>query len=164
MAVIAASAVLLLAVVGAFYLATGSKDESFKPAPSWYYDLGDGELFTIAEVRLPPIPTPSDADDAERRGVIARLFSCGRCNTAKRFIGWLETYTAEGRRRIKGFADQAPRDALVEMVGNDLLIAAPPESPGGAVRWHGYNTAEAEAIREAAMSRCEDGAPTECLP
>jgi hypothetical protein len=161
---VAAGVVLAVAIVLILMqvLAGGSGQEAETQA--WFYDLNTGQLFVTTRDELSPIGAPSGPrPTGEPAGALARVFSCHECNAKNRYIGWLEIYTPQGHENLEG-TPLYPPDVLANLAGNEKLIAAPPESAGDAVEWHGYNTPQAQRIRERARQRCDDGEATECLP
>src|SRR5262245_56366786 len=90
------SAVLLcLAGVSVILFFRAQRAPVARQQETWFYDLGDGKLYTVSGSPIPPAAAPSKktAPDGSPGGVRAHVFACGNCADASaRFVGYLETY------------------------------------------------------------------------
>lgn len=84
---------------------------------AFYYDLNSTKakvmdrLFVSNGNQFPPIPAPSGKpmDNGLPSGVRAWVFSCGSCtDKSKYFIGFLETFTQEGKEAIQALKNRTP--------------------------------------------------------
>lgn len=120
----------------------------------WYYDLTARQLVAFdAKGQMPPVKLPSGNE-----GVMAHVFSCGKCNSQEQFIGYLESLTEEGRRiRQDPVMPDRPVDLMVGQV-----IARPPTGDEE-IRWIPAGSDAAPAIMRAAT--CPGGKrPEVCIP
>ncbi len=85
------------------------------PAPArrvrtaWFYDLNTGELFTASADAIPPIDAPSGPlrVGGGPAGVRAYVFTCGECDDASRFVGYIETYSPAASRQMRAARQRA---------------------------------------------------------
>jgi hypothetical protein len=141
---------LALALVQVLRMSGGERGVSHV----YYWDLGSGELFT-APAALAPIDAPSGPS----QGVLAMVFSCGKCDEGSRFVAWLEQHTPEARRMLESGNRDDPR--YQEVVASGHQIAAAP-APGAAPQWNAYQSPQAAAVTKAGLGRCEQ--PRLCTP
>lgn len=131
---IAAGIFLLAVVIGLVGMTSGGRRYR-EVHQHWYYDLGDNQLFETKIDQHPPIEAPSGpGPDGKPAGVRAHVFACTNCDDADaRFIGYLETYTPEGKAlKDRGdFRAAAKFRLLREPDGSQWVKAQDP--PGAAV-------------------------------
>lgn len=169
-AIVALVAVLVLggSVVLIWWSRSGPSGAA--PVRVYFLDLNTRELFAAPSTSIPAIAAPSDGAGATPlKGVRAFVFSCGDCRTeADRTIGWLETYSPEGQKKLAPlFGPNRPPNGPTnpdEMQGildpGEHLVADAKEE-----NWYDANSPEAGRIRRDAMNPCPSGErPRECRP
>jgi len=144
-----------LAVIG---LTSMPQTANATPQTAWFYDLNTGELFE-ASYAIPPIATSSGKHDGEPAGVMAYVFSCGKCSADQRYIGWLETRQEPG---ISAAALEAEQELKP---GTPLLLQ---EASGTMIRrvddkqWYPIEGEAAQHVMDEALSKCDSAEPIRC--
>jgi hypothetical protein len=130
-AVVTIAAVLLL-IAALFLLMKNCQG----PGPTqnitsnYYYDMNTKQTFVGKADLIAPISTPSGtykpAPDAPEMGagVKAYVFACGDCSDPKKhFIGYLEMYTPEAKKKMEQFMEQAAqREGGAQMSPESYLM------------------------------------------
>ena len=114
--VVAVIALVVLAVALFIIIRTlgGGGGTRGNPSDAFWYDLQTGKLFPH-EGAVSPIEAPSGG-----QGVRAYVFACKSCDDDNdRFIGYLERYTAEGKRIFE--AEQAKNNPMARMAAMSHL-------------------------------------------
>lgn len=142
-----AAVVLVAALAVLYFQARPAGDLGGRPV--YYLDLETGEFFTERLDAVPPVTAPSGG-----AGVRANLYTCDECEPG-RWMGYLETYTEEARRRYEqeGVLSEAEEDYLVRELEGD--------------RWVPYFSRRGESLREAVYEHCPgdpNDFPRQCRP
>lgn len=154
----------------------------------YYYDLGNGTIFTAKSNEIPPIESKSGPGPAGNpQGVRAYVFSCGDCkNESERFVGWLEMYTREAKEMMQspnrmGPGMPPPPGSPNAAPGSPAAAPGSPAAPAGQAQppgpeffdfwekghlvrtveedsWVQANSPEGFAIMQALQGKCGQGA------
>jgi hypothetical protein len=120
---------LVVAAAVGIYLYLSKPNAPSLPTKAYFYDLEAKHLFTADRAKVAPIANPAGKEGV---GVRAYVFSCGRCeNESERFVGYLETFSAEGKAGMTQTQNPAA---------------------GGSATGVGYGQSPAFSARKAAMS------------
>ena len=134
--------------------------------PEWtreyYYDLNTGRLFEADMKNAPPIEAPSGSHEGRPAGMLAYVFTCGKCTEAEWQVGFLENHTddaklASGEINVSsgpGFGD--PR--LFSRLAQGILVKRP-EDPD----WVPKSSPEGQMLIREAMN-CGQGPAKRCRP
>jgi hypothetical protein len=161
----AVAAVLIL--VGAVLIITRARNPTPEPSPKLYfYDLGPSSAdpldrtFVLEASEVPPVKPPSGyvTPAGSPGGVRAYVFACGDCNdSARRFIGFLETYTPAAKAALLEQGKQVQADPKAAMsrptpvINLGHLVGTPDGS-----RWAPFDSGEGLALRRGIEARCTD--------
>jgi hypothetical protein len=164
--------VVLIALALVFTLrgGGGGSQVPVSPTRAWFYDVGTGKLFPGEAKAIPPIPAPSGKQlaDGSAGGVRAHVFSCGECNDAEQFIGWLEYATPAARalmEQVGRAAESDMRPPDFETVNEKIQAGQLIAKAEAADAWLPSNSEAAIAIQGEAMKRCGEGkTPKRCTP
>jgi len=155
-------------VVVAVVMAVGNaRPRGSKPPDQvWFYDLSTGRLFTTDRSAVPPITVD------ESMAVRARVYGCNGCGEGDRQVVIIEKYPDAAAEKLREplpvsassrdiEAYEGRRDRMRDEL---LLIAAPPQAPGGEIMWAPHTSPQAQTVRERVDDLCSDGAPQFCRP
>lgn len=134
-----------------------SQETSELPPKHWYYDRHTGELFDVYRREIAPVPAPSGKPmpDGEPAGVRAYIFSCGPCTPDAWWVGFLEKYSPEAKKRLVEKKKEAG-----ERIYTLLRRVDDPDDA-----WVGQETPEGEAVRRGAIRACPRGTRLQqCTP
>jgi len=155
-AVVTICAVVLLLLSLGFIIMRLGGGSKYRPrvVDVYYYDIGDGQLFTALSNEIPPIDAPSG-----KQGVRAYVFACGDCaNESERFIGWMEMYTPDAKRIMTSPPTEAENMDAFEVMERGHLVSADGRN------WVSANGEQGFQVMESMQSRCGQTAPTPCYP
>lgn len=111
-------------------------------SPDDYFTTDDGKtFFTASRDNLPPF------DYQGKQAVHAYVFECP--GTGKRFVGYLERYTTEARKKL---VETKAADPGIQMNGREL------KKPGDTT-W--VKSSDIKAVDKIMDVRCPDGKPAE---
>jgi hypothetical protein len=153
-----ASAALLVALALVLRtLVSSGEDTSRLIEHEWFFDLERKTLFKAPRDSLPPLDPPSGAViNGQPAGVKAYVYACGEgCDDeAKRFVGYLETYTPAARSTMR---TPAP-DANVLYQGH--LVADAQQ-----LQWHLASSPDGQRVQSSSELRCKGLQPAKpCYP
>lgn len=159
-AVLAAAVVALL--VGGWLIYNGvfrSNIRGQTPKQMWFYDVGEGKLYTVAFGEL----SPTDAPSGPGNGVKAYVFTCGSCSDAKAV--YLEKYTPEARQQMARYdqATEAEQQAIFQLARRGTLVARTPDA-GQEPQWVSSTSEQGSQIIGIYWGMCGGGPGKACQP
>lgn len=157
---IAAIMIVLAIVVGVVMSGDDDADRDWHEQ-IWYYDLNTDQIYADKPGQIVPIAAPSGAlskdvgplKAGEPAGAEAHVFSCGACKEGEQFVGFIVTYTKEGREAVDKGADFSKQS----MEGH--IIRA-----GDGEEWLNYHTDEGRGIMRQAKMKCAGKKAQRCYP
>lgn len=166
----AVGVVIAVAVIGlAAWLAVGRDDgrRATPPSGQWFYELSSGRLIVADIAAIPPI---QGAEGGE--SVRARVYGCGSCKESDRKVAILEKYPPKVAEQLTAPLPVDPdSEEAAAFIGQQdqlrvemLLIAEPPQAPGGEITWVSQDSPQAMAVTEAANALCGESDTQLCLP
>ena len=158
-AVVTIIAVVLLLVSLGVIIMTLTPSSPNRVVEVYFMDTADGQLFVEKSNQLPPIVAPSG-----KEGVRAFVFSCGDCgDEASRYVGWLETYTAEAKKAITGTTEnpEGPEGMVdnYELIENGHMVCDPQSKT-----WVPANSEPGFKIMDQIQNKCGNEPPKPCFP
>lgn len=139
-----------------FIVLPSDKKAAIRHIPTTYmFDQNTGELLVMPADVDNPVETESGLFKGEPAGVLAHVFSCGRCIEGQQFIGWLEK-PVTGQPPL--VINDEPGPPRVDRTGespdepSDVLIRRPEDS-----KWVPYNSRAGRRIRDQVNQRCREG-------
>ena len=137
----------------------------------YVFDLADGSLIAMPGGGIPPFRiNKKNAEGGEPTGVLATVYSCGDCSSAKdRVVGYLETNSPAAQEAIKNalrdgtMEDLAPsqRASLEDVLSAGQLVAAGDTRPP---TWVTKSSEQGQAIVNGLASKCPSGEFKICMP
>lgn len=147
---------IVAVAVFVYIMMPGEEEVAIRHIPTIYvFDQNTGELLVMPADVDNPVETESGLYQGESAGVLAHVFSCGRCIEGPQFIGWLEKPDTS---RPPLVIDDTPGPVRVDRTGesppepSDVLIRTP-EDP----KWVPYNSQAGRRIRDQVNRRCREG-------
>lgn len=163
-AVVTVAAVLLLFVALFAIIKTNFTSRQARIVDVYFFDLGAkvtnplDALYAAKGTEFPPIDSPS----GQNMGVLAHVFGCGDCSAANKFIGYLQTYTPDGKRKL---LESQKSGADMEFDDSAYVLVATTEKPQDTKNWVLMVTEKGNKLMESATTKCPQGKTlVPCLP